>query len=484
MGAGALGAGDTLGFGDTVRNDVGSLAAELTEGAVLGPGDDLSAYERPWRGEPGRAAFVARPASLDEVRAVIRWAVRHRVPLVPQGANTGLVGASVPGPGGVAGVLSTERLVTPFDVQVDERAVTAGAGVLLSAVGAATAPHGLELPVDLSADASIGGVVATNAGGCRVLRHGDVRRRLLGVQVVLADDDASVVGDLRPLRKKNDTLRLTDLVVGSAGLLGIVTAATLELTHRPAERATALVLPGGPLLEVCSALERGLGPGLGALELVSGAALRLTVEHLDDVTDPFPGRTPELVLLVEAEGAGAADALLAALDGLGGLVEDAAVLPVERAWALRHGISEALARAGTVLGLDVSLPRGALVAARAEAADAVRRAVPGAVLADFGHVGDGGLHLNVVLPAGFDAAAADALRREVYALVACHGGSFSAEHGLGPANIAWWAAHETPAVRATLAAVKRVLDPYGLLGTEALRAALTDQTIEADRRAP
>jgi FAD/FMN-containing dehydrogenase len=466
-----------------VTPDLRSLAAGLADGALLGPDDDMSAYEQPWRGQRGRAAFVARPGTLAEVRDVVRWAVRHRVPLVAQGANTGLVGASVPGVEGSAGVLSTERLVTPFEVHVDDRAVTAGAGVLLSAVEAATSPHRLELPVDLSADASVGGIVATNAGGCRVLRHGDVRRRLLGVQVVLADDDATVLGDLRPLRKKNDTLRLTDLVVGSAGLLGVITAATLELSHRPAERATALVLPGGQLLELCDGLERALGQRLGALELVSGDALRLTVRHLEAVTDPFPGQTPEVVLLVEAEGAGAEDALVEALEQCGDLVEDAAVLPVERAWGLRHGISEALALSGTVLGLDVSLPRGALVAARSEAADVVRRGLPGAVLADFGHVGDGGLHLNVVLPEDHDPAAAAALRHDVYALVARHGGSFSAEHGLGTANVAWWVEHEDPAVRRTLAGVKRVLDPYGLLGTEALRAALTDEADAAEESA-
>jgi FAD/FMN-containing dehydrogenase len=457
-----------------VTVDLRSLASGLPESAVLGPDDDLSAYERPWRGTPGRAAFVVRPSTVDQVRDVVRWAVRHRVPVVPQGANTGLVGASVPGVGGSVGVLSTERLVTPLQVHADDRAVTAGAGVLLSGIAAAVSGHGLELPVDLSADASVGGMVATNAGGCRVLRHGDVRRRLLGVQVVLADDDATVLGDLRPLRKKNDTLRLTDLVVGSAGLLGVVTAATLELAHRPAERATALLLPRGSLLDVCTRLEGALGARLGALELISGEALRLTVRHVDAVSDPFPGHAPDVAVLVETEGADAREALLQALESLGDLVEDAALLPVERAWGLRHGVSEALARAGTVLGLDVSLPRGALEAARTEAADVVRRQVPGAVLADFGHLGDGGLHLNVVLPDEYDPAAATVLRESVYALVDRHGGSFSAEHGLGPANVAWWTAHEQPAALAALAAVKRVLDPYGLLGTEVLRDALTD----------
>ena len=452
-----------------------ALAAELPAGTVLGRDDDLSAYEKPWRGPAGRAAFVAMPADLEQLRTVVRWAVRHRVPLVPQGANTGLVGASVPGPDAVAGVLSTARLTGPLDLHADDRAVTAAAGVLLSQVQAAAAPHGLELPIDLSSDPSVGGLVATNAGGCRVLRHGDVRHRLLGVQVVLADEDATVLGDLRPLRKKNDAPRITDLAVGSAGLLAVVTAATLELAHRPVDRATALLLPAGPLPEVAARLERGLGSALGALELVSGTALRLTVQHIDGVADPFPGQSPELVLLVETEGKDAESILLNVLGDLDDLVADAVVLPPAKAWGLRHGVSEALALAGPVLGLDVSVPRATLEAVRTECADVVRRRVPGAVLADFGHVGDGGLHLNVVLPPDTDPLAVDKLRTDVYRLVGRHGGSFSAEHGLGPANVGWWVAHEPAAARATLAAVKRVLDPYGLLGTEALRAAMTQE---------
>jgi FAD/FMN-containing dehydrogenase len=372
-------------------------------------------------------------------------------------------------------VLSTSRLTAPLDVHVDDRAVTAGAGVLLSAVTDAAAPYGLGLPVDLSSDPSVGGVVATNAGGARVLRHGDVRRRLLGVQVVLADEDATVLGDLRPLRKKNDDVRVADLVVGSAGLHGVVTAATLELAHLPIERATALVVPAGPLVAVCAGLERSLGPALGALELVSGAALRLTVEHVESVADPFPGSEPAEVLLVEVllvetEGEQARDRLLAALEELGPLLDDAVLMPPERAWGLRHSVSEALARTGTVLGLDVSVPRGAISEVRAEVADLVRRTAPGATLADFGHVGDGGLHLNVVLAEDTDAAG---LRSAVYDVVERHGGSFSAEHGLGPANVERWRQQSGPGAMAALAAVKHALDPYGLLGTDALRAALT-----------
>jgi FAD/FMN-containing dehydrogenase len=453
-----------------VTPDLRGLAAGLPDSAVLGPEADLSPYGRPWRGPAGRPAWVARPADLEQLRAVVRWAVRERAPFVVQGANTGLVGASVPDGSGRTGVLTTSRLAAPLEVHVDDRAVTAGAGVLLSAVTQAAAPHGLELPVDLSSDPSVGGVVATNAGGARVLRHGDVRRRLLGVQVVLADPDATVLGDLRPLRKKNDDLRVADLVVGSAGLLGIVTAATLELAPVPSERATALLVPAGPVPAVCAGLEGSLGPALGALELVSGAALRLTVEHVEAVTDPFPGSEPAEVLLVEAEGEQARDRLLRALEALGPLLDDAVLMPPERAWGLRHAVSEALARAGTVLGLDVAVPRGAVSAVRAEVGDVVRRSAPGATLAEFGHVGDGGLHLNVVLATGTDAAA---LRSAVYDVVQRHGGSFSAEHGLGPVNVDRWRQQAGPGGLAALTAVKRALDPYGLLGTDALRAALT-----------
>lgn len=459
--------------------DLAALAAGLPAGAVLGPGDDLSRYERPWRGPAGRAAFVVRPADLGQLRETVRWLVRARAPVVVQGANTGLVGASVPGRTGGCGVLSTERLTSPLQVHAEDLAVTAGAGVLLSAVAGAVRPHGLHLPIDLSSNPSVGGLVATNAGGARMLRHGDVRRRLLGVQVVLADDDATVLGDLRALRKKNDSLRLTDLVVGSAGLMGVVAAATLELARPALARATALVLPRGPVVEVAARLERSVGSALGALELLSGEALRRTVAEVEAVADPFPGREPADVLLVEVEADDAPDRLLAALERLGPRLDDAAVLPPERAWALRHAVSEALARTGTVLGLDVSLPRGVIGEVRRVAAETVARVVPGSVLADFGHLGDGGLHLNVVLPRAHDPAAAESLRREIYALVDRYGGSFSAEHGLGPANVRWWRAHEPAASRAALAAVKRALDPYGLLGTEQLRSALA-----ADREEP
>jgi len=454
--------------------DLGSLAGQLPPGAVLGPDEDLSAYETPWRGDRGRAAFVVRPGDLDQLRDTVRWLAAHRQPVVVQGANTGLVGASVPGPGGDVGVLSTERLTAAPTVHPDDRAVTAAAGVRLSVLDEAVAGHGLELPVDLAADPSVGGIVATNAGGTRVLRHGDVRARLLGVEAVLLDDAATVVGDLRPLRKKNDTVRVADALVGSAGLLGVVTAATLSLTPRGGGRATAYLLPAAPLAEVCRRVEADLGHRLGALELLSGTALEVTGRRLPALPAPFPGRRVDVALLVEVTGRSAEERLVTLLERLAPVLDDAVVLPPDRAWALRHGLSEALAREGTVLGLDVSVPRPALVDVRREVAGLVDRLAPGALLADFGHVGDGGLHLNVVLPEDDDAALRGTLRRAVYEVVGRHGGSFSAEHGLGPVNVGWWLEHEPAPARAALAAVKQAMDPYGLLGTEVLRDAVSE----------
>jgi FAD/FMN-containing dehydrogenase len=454
--------------------DLTALAASLPPGSVLGPDEDLSAYETPWRGEAGCAAFVVRPGDLEQLQETVRWLVRAQQPVVVQGANTGLVGASVPGQGGAVAVLSTERLTSPLDVHVADRAVTAGAGVRLSTLDERLAGHDLELPVDLGADPSVGGIVATNAGGARVLRHGDVRHRLLGLEAVLLDDDATVVGDLRPLRKKNDTIRVADLLVGSAGLLAVVSAATFAVEVRERDRATAYLLTSGAVVEACRRLEEDLGARVGALELVSGAALDAAVRRLPDLPDPFPDRSVDVALLVEVTGPGAQDALVDALDRLGSLVSDAAVLPPERAWALRHGLSEALAREGTVLGLDVSVPRDAIEPVRREVGLVVEDLVRGARLADFGHVGDGGLHLNVVLPATASKADASTLRRAVYDVVTRAGGSFSAEHGLGPVNVAWWLEHEPAPARSALASVKRALDPYGLLGTEALRDAVTE----------
>lgn len=451
--------------------DLSELRSLLGAHAVLGPDDGIERYQTPARGQAGVAAFVVRPATIDEVRAVVRWAFAHRVRLVAQGANTGLVGGSVPDATGTVGVLNLDRLVDGLVVDPVDRTAIVPAGMRLSALEAALAPHGLTFPIDLSADPSIGGMVATNTGGSRMLAYGDVRARVLGLEVVLPDADATVLDLLRPLRKDNAGLALQHLFIGADGALGVVTRAALELAPRPRARATAWVAPSTDAAVVDLLLHfEGRGRGLlTAFELVSGTALGMVLAAEPDRIDPFAGTSrPDIALLVEFSGDDDVEAaLLDALHGAPtGSMDDARIVPPAQSWGLRHGISPALAAHGHVVGLDVSTPRSRLPAFRREARALVEAVWPDARVADFGHAGDGGLHFNLVFP--FDRPLTDAehrrIRAEVYRLVARHEGSFSAEHGIGPMNAQWWEEHVPPAVRRVTADIAALLDPAALLG--------------------
>lgn len=451
------------------------LAQVLPSQAILLNQSDVEPYTTPWRGPAGLADAVIRPGSVQEVRHAIQWAVRHRIRFVPQGANTGLVGAGVPTKhDGPVVVVSTDRLLSPLHIDPLDRFVRAGAGVRVSSVQSAAAEQGLFLPIDLSADASVGGLVSTNAGGSRVLRYGDVRQRTLALQAVLADEDATVIGDLRSLRKRNDGLRLPDVMIGAGGQLGVVVAAVLQLAVVPEHRTMCLLLParGADLAALSAAVERVGSGRVSALELMSRRALELVAEHLPAVPVPFLGQTFDDVLLVELEDDEAA--LLSLAERLPvELVDDVLVTSPNRGWAVRHALSEAQAHAGVVVGLDVAVPRARLTGLRRAVADRLARSHPDATLADFGHLGDGGLHLNVVLSPSAAPDAAGPIRELVYQAVQECEGTFSAEHGLGPANLAWWDRTSSPATRRSTADTKRLFDPNGLSGNAELAAALT-----------
>ncbi|HZQ26913.1 MAG TPA: FAD-binding oxidoreductase [Acidimicrobiales bacterium] len=456
---------------------VDDLRAALGDAAVLTGADDLDRYERPARGAAGRAAFVVRPASTDEVRSVLRWAWEHNVRLVPQGANSGLVGASVPDSSGTVGVLSTERLTSGLVVDPAGRTAVVPAGVRLSALEDALAPHGLTFPIDLGADPTIGGMAATNTGGSRVLAYGDVRRRVLGVEVVLADADATVLDLLTTLRKDNSRMALHQLFVGSGGSLGIITKVAVDVVVRPTHQVTWWVVPASDaaVLDLLDHFERAADGGarLTAFELLSGPALAAGLSRLDAGANPFAGgAVPDTVLLVELSGGeGTDDAFVVALERApSGSVADARAVPAARSWAVRHAVTEGLRARGEVVGFDVSAPRSTVLVLRDEARRMVTEQFPGVELCEFGHMGDGSLHLNVVLPGGGGGGAIDvaALRAAMYALVARHGGSFSAEHGIGPSNAAQWRAATPPAVQDLTERLVRLFDPRGLLGHPAL----------------
>jgi len=436
---------------------------------------DGNGYRTPARGQAGATAPVVRPADTDEVRACVAWARRHRIRLLPQGANSGLVGASTPppDPDRPLVVLSTERLRRPAAVDPVDRTAVVDAGVRLSELNDAAGPHGLSLAIDLGADPTIGGMVATNTGGSRMLRFGDVRRHVLGVRAVLADEACSVVDELTTLRKHNTGPGLTPYLVGSGGALGIVTEVALELDRRPDEVAAAWLVPTRPeaVLEVLRRFEHRLGDTLSAFEVCSSESIDAARRHPSRPPDPLNGAAaPPLLVLVELSGpAGVASTLLATLTDLHsvGLIADAIPMPPSDAWALRHLVSEGLAMEGTVIGHDVSVPRSALPAAR----EAVRRVVtathPGLHVADFGHWGDGGMHLNVLIP---DGTQLDDDRRLALTdlvldtVVSRFGGSFSAEHGIGPHNARWWNRTVSDGTRLALRAMKQAVDPLDVLG--------------------
>ncbi|UDY35410.1 FAD-binding oxidoreductase [Dermatobacter hominis] len=472
------------------------LAGALGPGAVLRPGSDvLDGYEQPARGTGGHAAAVVRPASTDDVRATVRWAVAHDVGLLQQGANTGLVGASVPPAEGARPlvVLSTERLVEPVEVFVDDRVAIVPAGVRLSALNELVAAHDLALPIDLGADPSLGGMVATNTGGARMLHDGDVRRRVLGLEVVLADvdpataldpaaaDRPTVLDDLTRLRKDNTGPRLSSAFVGSAGALGVVTRVAVELSRRPREQACALLAPvdAAGAIAALRVVEGALGTLLSAYEVMSATAVEMAVSTLgrrapwSEAHPAADGRVPEVTVLVEAAGPSHVDDALAAAVAdatASGTVLDAVLVPFDDAWGLRHSISEGLARTGTVVGFDVSVPRSELVAFRTDVIARVAEALPRAVVADFGHWADGGTHCNLVFP---DAPPTPDEREEARRIVFStavhdHAGSYSAEHGIGPHNADWWTAVTPPGDRALVRTLRDACDPHRVLGHPAL----------------
>jgi FAD/FMN-containing dehydrogenase len=414
-------------------------------GLILDPAG-RAAYETPARYAGGVAAAVVRPATTAEVSAVVGYCVRQGLPFLPQGANTGLAEGSTPDPSGTHIVLSLDRLTAPLDIDAADRAATVGAGVRLSALNAALEPHGLFLPIDLGADPTLGGMAASNTGGARFLRYGDMRRHVLGLEVVLADAAGTVLRLSHGLRKDNAALALRQLFIGACGALGVITQVTVEVHHRPRQTAAALLIPRDieAVLPLLQAFEAQAGSTLTAFEGLSRAAMERAIAHVPTLSNPFAGGVPDYAVLVELtrawaprEGEASLDEVLQQIAGdlledADGPLIDALFGPVEKMWALRHSLSEGLRASGPLVGFDLSFRRRDLARFRAEAIALLEADFPDYVLCDFGHIADGGVHFNLVGSA--DPARRAALRDAVLTLaVDGFGGSFSGEHGLGRA---------------------------------------------------
>jgi FAD/FMN-containing dehydrogenase len=458
-------------FLDVLRGCVGP-AQVLTEG-------DLSAWELDWRRRwRGRALAVVRPADTAEVVAVVKACAAHGVSLVPQGGNTGLVGGGVPDDSGRQVLLSLTRLNRIRALDSANLTLTAEAGCVLQAVQQAASAAGLMFPLSLASEGSctIGGNLATNAGGTAVLRHGNARDLCLGLEVVTAAGE--VWSGLSGLRKDNTGYDLRHLFIGSEGTLGIVTAATLKLVPQPAAVTTAWA--GCDSLAQAVALlslaRQRLGANLTGFEAMGRFALDLMARHFPALHRPLPGAAWG-VLLEQSDGEGeeAARARFEALLGAAleqGLIADAVVAESlaqsKGLWHLREAIPLAQAEEGLNIKHDISLPIGS-IPAFVEATDAeLHRRFPGVRLVNFGHLGDGNLHYNVQAPVGVEPALflreqEAAINAVVYEAVAARGGSFSAEHGIGALKRDELAHFKSPVALSIMRGIKSALDPLGTM---------------------
>lgn len=452
--------------------------------AVLGTagllrGGDLGAYERDWRKRwPGRALAVARPASTAEVAAVVKLCAEHGVAIVPQGGNTGLVGGGTPDDSGTQLVLSLARMNRIRALDAANLTLTAEAGCVLQAVQQAAQDAQLLFPLSLAAEGSctIGGNLATNAGGTQVLRYGNARELCLGLEVVTATGE--IWDGLSGLRKDNTGYDLRDLFIGSEGTLGIITAATLKLHPQPLAHMTALA--------ACASLEAAVGllglararagAALTGFEVMNAFSLTLVRKHFAPLQQPWID-VPWTVLL-ELSDAESEDHARAQFEGLleaalgQGLIDDAAVATSAGQsaafWHLRESIPLAQSEEGLNIKHDIALPVSAIPAFVAATDAAIVAAFPGARFVDFGHLGDGNLHYNVqapegVAPAAFLAAHETAINALVYDAVQRHGGSISAEHGIGRLKRDELAVRKSPVALELMRAIKKALDPQGLM---------------------
>ncbi|MFO1273862.1 MAG: FAD-binding oxidoreductase [Rubrivivax sp.] len=445
---------------------------------VLSEGD-LSAYELDWRRRwRGRALAVVRPAGTAEVAAVVRACATFGASLVPQGGNTGLVGGGVPDESGTQVLLSLKRMDRVRAIDTANLTITAEAGCVLQAVQEAAAAQDLLFPLSLAAEGSctIGGNLATNAGGTQVLRFGNARELCLGLEVVTAEGE--VWDGLSGLRKDNTGYDLRDLFVGSEGTLGVITAATLKLFPAPAAQTTALAACES--LEHCVALldlaRARLGAGLTGFEVMNRFSLDLVARHFPSLPRPLPG-APWTVLLEQSDTEGEAPAharfealLAAALEA--GCVGDAAVaasLAQSKAmWHLREAIPLAQSEEGLNIKHDIALPVSAIPAFCAATDAALRARFPGVRLVNFGHLGDGNLHYNVQSPEGGDAKRflaehEPAVNTIVYDAVMAHRGSISAEHGVGALKRDELPHRKSPVALDLMKRIKRALDPANRL---------------------
>ncbi|ARJ67098.1 hydroxyacid dehydrogenase [Magnetospirillum sp. ME-1] len=455
-----------------------ALAAIVGPGNVITDAADLAPYLVEERGlYRGAALAVIRPGSTAEVSEAVKACANAGIPMVPQGGNTGLCGGGVPAEDGRSVVISTERLTRIRAVDPVDFTLTAEAGCVLASLQQAAAEADCLFPLSLGAEGScrIGGNISTNAGGTNVLRYGNTRDLVLGLEVVLPD--GRIWNGLKRLRKDNTGYALQHLFIGAEGTLGIITACVLKLFPRPREVATAMVALSDleAALPLFARARSASGDAVTACELVPRIGLELGLRHVPGVRDPFAA-PHEWMLLLELSSSrpgGLRDTLEEVLARAfeDGLATDAVIAESQsqRAdfWRIREAIPEAQKKEGGSIKHDVAVATSRVPEMIRRCTSAVEAAMPGVRVVPFGHLGDGNTHFNLTQPAGTDKAAFlarwEEMNRIVHDIVVGMEGSISAEHGIGRLKVEELA-HYKPGIDLDLMArVKNALDPEGLM---------------------
>ena len=455
--------------------------------ALLGPrgltrdADLMVSWLSDWRGRyHGQACALASPASTAEVAALVVLCRKHGVPIVPQGGNSGMSGGATPDPSGTALLLSLRRMTAIRSFDAAGQQITCEAGLVLEVLHGAAADKGLRFPLTLGGkgSATVGGLIATNAGGTQVLRHGSMRALVLGLEAVLPD--GTVYSALTPLKKDNRGFDLKQLFIGSEGTLGIVTAATLRLVPALADRQVVwagveTLADARSLLLAC---EAAAGAQLEGFEVMPQHCLESVLAYLPSARAPLAGSHPWHALIEFAADAGSRDGLPDLVEGVlgtaleSGLVQDAAIAAneaqAEAFWLLRDSAAPAERQQGPAMQHDISVPVDAMPGFVDAAVPAVQSRFPGTRAVAFGHLGDGNVHFHVISPPGSDRAAWEvgdgkAISRMVHDLVTEWHGSISAEHGIGQLKREELERLGDPAALKLMRSVKAALDPDELL---------------------
>ena len=446
--------------------------------AVVTDPADIEPWLTDWRGRyHGRSQAILAPASTEEVATIVKLAAEHRVPLVPQGGNTSMVGGATPPPEGSAVILSLRRMNRIRSISAESNTAIAESGVILADLHDQAAAIGRRFPLTLGAKGSctIGGLTATNAGGTQVLRFGTMRSLIAGVEAVLAD--GSIHSGLAALKKDNRGYNLDQLLIGSEGTIAVITAVALKLVPAVYSRAVAWAGLASPhdalsLLRFCEARS----DRIEGFELVPADCLSLVLDHIPGTRSPLERQHPWNVLIEatsDREELNPSDLLqsLLAEAMAAKLIEDATIAAneaqAEAFWKLRDGIAEAERADGPSAAHDISVPVSDMPRFIVEASAAVEAAFPGTRASAFGHLGDGNVHFHVRGPSGSGRdwleQAGPPILRFVDDLVTEAGGSMSAEHGIGQMKRAELERLGNPGDLAAMRAIKHALDPLGIM---------------------